>query len=236
MGSGLGPDGQGCLPLQAAELAAVTAGQPSLVDKLEDVSLSCAVALASHVAVALRRGYTLGDEISLAGVLTLLSSCAQYDTLNVLWTRSAFSSSTQPVLINSLSPAGAFDNVFRSTLALIANNQGGTTMNLRMVRNSSEDSATLKRMRPDFGLQVRSALLLKGEDKTAYTHMRVAEAELIEKMREWSVFYHGKVSALVLYDELSCPLACCSFLGCPSNLTVLLPGASCCVTWHKSCS
>ena len=47
---------------------------------------------------------------------------------------------------------------------------------------------------PDLCVLVRSALLFKGEDKTAEGQLDQAVAELKQKMRRWSQCYHGQVS------------------------------------------
>lgn len=65
---------------------------------------------------------------------------------------------------------------------------------LTLERNQADESATLKRKRPDLCITVSRALLFKGEDKTESTDLRKAIEELGTKMSNWGAAFHGEVS------------------------------------------
>lgn len=65
---------------------------------------------------------------------------------------------------------------------------------LKRKRHKAEASLTLPDKRPDFIGSVRSALLLKSEEKTNEQDLRKAFDELRDKVGNWSQCFHGKVS------------------------------------------
>ncbi|KAL3139897.1 hypothetical protein ABBQ38_004191 [Trebouxia sp. C0009 RCD-2024] len=66
-------------------------------------------------------------------------------------------------------------------------------------RNRADESATLRRKRPDLCITTSRALLFKGEDKTSETDLRKAIEELGTKMSNWGANFHGKVEYLLCY-------------------------------------
>jgi hypothetical protein len=57
--------------------------------------------------------------------------------------------------------------------------------------------------RPDLVWMLKGALLFKGEDRANGSDMRLALHDLLSKMKDWSINYHGKV---VCTSRLAHPL------------------------------
>ena len=64
-------------------------------------------------------------------------------------------------------------------------------------RNRAEESMTLSKLRPDFMLLVKEALLFKMEDKSMSGSFAAAAGDLLNKMKKWSDSYHGKIEYLL---------------------------------------
>ncbi|KAL3147116.1 hypothetical protein ABBQ38_015071 [Trebouxia sp. C0009 RCD-2024] len=66
-------------------------------------------------------------------------------------------------------------------------------------RHRADESATLKRKRPDLCVITSRAMLFKGEEKTSHADLRTAIEELGTKMSNWGANFHGKVEYLLCY-------------------------------------
>lgn len=71
-------------------------------------------------------------------------------------------------------------------------------------RNRADESATLRRKRPDLCITTSRALLLKAEDKTSEADLRKAIEELGTKMSNWGANFHGKVCSSMLLPNSIC--------------------------------
>lgn len=69
----------------------------------------------------------------------------------------------------------------------------GPKLGVMRKRNCAEDSATLKRKRPDFCLLSSRVMLFKGEDKTSEDELDTAVEELNTKLKDWGAALHGQV-------------------------------------------
>ncbi|KAL3137263.1 hypothetical protein ABBQ32_006809 [Trebouxia sp. C0010 RCD-2024] len=105
----------------------------------------------------------------------------------------AFSSTIHAVLRKS-STRGQLDQLVFDVMDLL--DEYAQKLHLKRKRIEGEVSLTLSAKRPDLCVLVRSALLLKGEDKPEEGQLDQAVAELKQKMRRWSQSHHGQVGEM----------------------------------------
>ena len=89
--------------------------------------------------------------------------------------------------------AGQVDELLYRIWACMSKYDMDNKLYLSRKRNRGDDSATLKRKRPDLCITTARALLFKGEDKTSEEHLLNAIHELGSKLPKWKDSFHGKV-------------------------------------------
>ncbi len=95
----------------------------------------------------------------------------------------------------SLLLAGHVDQLMYRIWSCLGRYDKARGVQLLRKRNTNEESATMRSLRPDLLVSFQGALLFKGEDKTESNEIYQAMSQLTEKLKSWGAAVQDKVGA-----------------------------------------